>query len=70
MTPSQAGRSVPGMPLPFTIQDFANDLDAAKSFVRDASKETDANRQRNLALLAQACAEIAHAEATLLGQTP
>lgn len=54
------------MPLPVTAQDFSNHLDSAKSLIAQAANETDPERQRNLALIAHAAAQVAHAEATWL----
>lgn len=54
------------MPLPVTVQDFSSHLDSAKSLIAQAANETDPERQRNLALIAHAAAQVAHAEATWL----
>jgi len=54
------------MPLPFTVQHFAADLDAAKAYLNAANAESDPVKQQALAALALAAAQIAQAEAQWL----
>lgn len=49
-----------------TVPHFLADIETARQALAEALRESDVERQRNLALIAQAAGTIAHAEATWL----
>lgn len=54
------------MPFPVTMYEFIGNRDAAKAYADQATNERDPEAQRNLALISQAYAAIAQAEAIWL----
>lgn len=56
------------MPSPVTIPNFLADIETARQTLAEALRETDPERQRTLALVAQAAGQIAQAEASWLSR--
>ena len=57
------------MDSPVTVRNFLADIETARQALAEALREADPERQRNLALVAQAAGQIAHAEAVWLRGT-
>jgi hypothetical protein len=54
------------MPTLVTVPNFLTDIETARQTLAEALRETDPERQRTLAHIAQAAAQIAQAEAAWL----